>query len=268
MITTIKLLPFFALPKWGLWGLRRSGSSGSLLYPVMNVSLFYRVELYGAVGRNYGNTERRNDGLFMIKKKLILASGSPRRKKMFEDLGIEFEIIKSGVDEIILKNAMPETVVVENALLKANAVFKNISGRKEYSNAVVIGADTIVVMGDGKKSRFEIIGKPESGDDARRILRSLSDSVHYVYTGLAVIDVSSGKKLTGYGKSTVRMKKLSSDEIEGAAVKHLDKAGAYGIQEEEDAFVTILEGDKDNVVGLPMNKLRELLNKIGVYLIK
>jgi septum formation protein len=62
------------------------------------------------------------------------------------------------------------------------------------------------------------------------------------------------------------MKKLSSDEIEGAAVKHLDKAGAYGIQEEEDAFVTILEGDKDNVVGLPMRKLIELLKKLGIRL--
>lgn len=183
---------------------------------------------------------------------------------MFEDLGIEFEIIKSGVDEVTLKDAMPETVVVENALLKANEVFKNVSGRKEYSNTVIIGADTIVVLGDGKESRFEIIGKPESGDDARRILRSLSNNIHYVYTGLAVIDISSGKKLTGYGKSTVKMKKLTSAEIEKAAVKHLDKAGAYGIQEEEDAFVTILKGDKDNVVGLPMRKLRELLEKIGV----
>ncbi len=201
-----------------------------------------------------------------MKKRVILASASARRKKLLEELGLEFTVIKSGVNEVFDGRRKPESIVKAIALSKAEAVAGKVSGRGEYGNSLIIGADTIVVAGPDGSFPGKVIGKPETPGAARAILKGLSGTTHYVYTGLAVLDNSSGRSVTGSEMSTVRMKELSGEEIESAAERHLDKAGAYGIQEKNDAFVTLVDGPFDNVVGLPVGKLRQLLKEFGLVI--
>jgi septum formation protein len=185
-------------------------------------------------------------------KKVILASASPRRAELLKHILMNLEIRPSRVDESKLKAATPEKFALKAATAKAKDV------AKKQKNAVVIGADTIVVL--GKK----ILGKPKDKKDAVRILKSLSGKVHLVITGLAVIDTETGKLLTHAETTQVKMKKLPLKEI-NAYVKTgspLDKAGAYGIQEIEAMFVEGIEGDYDNVVGLPVSALLKLLREL------
>ncbi|MFH1258345.1 MAG: Maf family protein [Elusimicrobiota bacterium] len=184
---------------------------------------------------------------------LILASRSPRRKKILEELGIPFRIIPSAVSEKIVSKGKlsPAKLVKILALRKA----QNVASR--LKEGLVLGADTVVVL------RGKIIGKPEDEADARKILGQLSGSLHWVYTGLALIKKPGEKKIVGFEKTRVLMRKFSGQEIKKLAGKHLDKAGAYAIQESEDQFVEKIEGDYNNVVGLPVKKLQQMLRKIG-----
>jgi len=111
-----------------------------------------------------------------------------------------------------------------------------------------------------------IIGKPEHEKDAVDILSKLSGTYHRVYSGVAVVNAATGKKKVSYEVSRVKMRRLSPQEIKNVAHKHLDKAGAYAVQEKEDAFVEKIEGDYFNVVGLPLKLLRLMLSGFGVEL--
>ncbi|HBU69569.1 MAG TPA: septum formation protein Maf [Elusimicrobia bacterium] len=182
---------------------------------------------------------------------IILASGSPRRIELLKKCGLKFKIIPSGACEETLKR-MPSAIVRELALRKADFVAKN------NPQAVVIGADTIVVL------KGEIIGKPKHAKDAARILANLNGSYHRVYSGVAL--VCAGKKTVEYAVSRVKMRRLSAGEIADFSHKHLDKAGAYAVQEKGDAFVEKIEGDYFNVVGLPMKLLKRMLKKYSVNL--
>ena len=196
----------------------------------------------------------------MSDKKIILASASPRRRELMKELGIDFIVVKSRVKEVS-GVGKPADIVKYNALKKAVFVSGLKTVRKKYKDAVIIGADTIVVI-ETKGSR-RIIGKPKNRPDARRILGMLSGTTHSVYTGLAVKDLSSGRVITGYEKSRVTMRKLGRREMEKAVKRHMDKAGAYGIQEKGDRFVRMVKGPVDNVVGLPCKKLSAMLKKIN-----
>jgi septum formation protein len=184
----------------------------------------------------------------------ILASASPRRRQLLQDMGMQFKIIPSSIKEKADPALTPSQLVRKLALQKAADVARRFKGKKY----IVIGADTIVVR------RGEILGKPRDPRHARQILNKLSDSVHFVYTGVAVIDTLANKKVVAYEKTRVKMKKLSPGEIEYHSGRHLDKAGAYAVQEEKDAFIETIDGCYYNVVGLPFNLLKRMLKQLTV----
>jgi len=184
-------------------------------------------------------------------KRVILASGSPRRKELLESAGIEFDIIVSDVDEDI-DVSEPALLVKELALLKAAAVAKI-----QKQHALVIGADTVVSIGGN------ILGKPNNGADAKRMLNMLSGRAHQVYTGVCVVDSNSGVSVSMHQTTNVIFKLLTRKQIRDyvATKEPLDKAGAYGIQGLGGRLVKYIIGDYNNVVGMPVELLLRILNE-------
>lgn len=185
-------------------------------------------------------------------KQLILASASPRRKDLLTQIGLEFTIVPSTVKEISTETD-PAKLVAELALLKAADVARKAEG-------LVIGADTIVV--DGKT----VLGKPSSKEDAVQTLQRLSGRQHQVMTGVAVIDSVSGEQWVDVEITQVFFRELSLEEIQRYvdSGEPMDKAGSYAIQQKAALFVRSIEGDFFNVVGLPLLKTVQLLEKAGV----
>jgi septum formation protein len=185
--------------------------------------------------------------------KLILASGSPRRAEILTSVGWAFEKQTADVDESVLPGETPEEYVCRLAREKAEAV------AKRHENALVLGADTTVVINN------EIIGKPVDMDDARQMLRKLSGNRHEVLTGAALTKVTAGNLETrvAYERTGVRFAEMTDVEIEFLVAKGepLDKAGAYAVQAQAALFIEGIEGDYWNVVGLPVNLVYELLKK-------
>ncbi len=185
---------------------------------------------------------------------IILASTSPRRRELLRQIGLRFTTDPAEVDERVLPGESPETYAVRVAVEKARVA----AGRTK--TGIVIAADTIVV------SDKEILGKPVDVKDAERMLTILSGRAHRVITGLAVMDASTVKLLTGTSVTEVWFRDLSIGEILSyiASGEPLDKAGAYGIQEKGALFVRRIEGCYFNVVGLPLSLLGELLREFGI----
>ncbi len=183
---------------------------------------------------------------------IILASQSPRRKEILSLLDIPFKIMVSDADETV-DESLPAYFIAESlSLKKAAAVAKNIE-----TEAIVIGADTIVVS-DGK-----ILGKPKDAQNAAAMLASLSGRTHSVISGVTVLDTKSAKSESFYVETEVTFAELTATEIADyvASGEPLDKAGAYGIQGQGGKFVEKISGDYFNVVGLPLNKLYQVLKK-------
>jgi septum formation protein len=189
--------------------------------------------------------------------KLILASASPRRAEILRNAGIEFEISSAGVDESPLGNELPGDYVRRLALAKALSAAERNRGRA--GGALVLGADTIVAVGG------EILGKPASPDDARRMLRRLSGKIHEVHTGLALLRNPGSKQYVVEEITRVRFAPLTDREIEEyiATGEPFDKAGAYAIQGVGGRYVTRIEGCYFNVMGLPLARLYSLLRESG-----
>ncbi len=190
-------------------------------------------------------------------KKIILASGSPRRKTLLKQIGLQFEIEKSGYEEKINMKMEPHELVKKMSLKKAQSVSKN------HKNAIIIAADTLVAF------RGQLIGKPKTAEDAKEILGKLSGKSHSIITGFTIMDSYSGKTVTRSVETKVWFKKLSQKEIDDYVKtgEPLDKAGAYGIQELGGIFIHKIEGDYYNVVGLPLYLLAEELKKFGVFIL-
>lgn len=192
-----------------------------------------------------------------MKKEIILASSSPRRRELLRQIGVEFKVIPAEIEEDNSneKGKSPIEVVKNNALLKAQKVAEMVSN----SNSLIISADTIVVL-DGK-----IIGKPKDEKDAINILKKLRGKYHYVFTGLAVFETPQNRFLVSAVKSKVKMRDYSDEEIERyvATGEPMDKAGAYGIQGKGALLVEKIEGDYYNIVGLPLVRLYNLLDRMG-----
>jgi septum formation protein len=182
----------------------------------------------------------------------VLASKSPRRKELLNKIGINAQVIPSNVDEDAYKGLEAEKMVMQLSFVKAADV-----ARSFRKNTFVIGADTCVCL-EGK-----IFGKPESKDDAKRMLEELSGKTHQVYTGYCVIDCGSGKSVSRCAVTNVTFKELTESEIEAYVEtgEPLDKAGAYGIQEKGAVFVEKIDGDYSNVVGLPLSPLYKLFKE-------
>jgi septum formation protein len=182
---------------------------------------------------------------------IVLASASPRRRELLKKIVDDFRVVPSGVDETKIGERNPVEFALEAAVLKA----RDVGGH--YPDSLVIAADTIVCLGD------MIIGKPRDRRDARRILEALSGTRHRVITAVALFKKDEGKLRSGYEESFVRFRKLDSAAIDAYlnTGDPLDKAGSYAIQEVNDAFVESLEGDYDNVVGLPVRLVRGFLEQ-------
>lgn len=186
--------------------------------------------------------------------RLILASQSPRRQELLRLLGCPFEVIPSGVDEAA---APAELAPARLALWLAEEKARNIAER--YPDAVVIGADTIVVSAD------EVMGKPADSDDARRMLRALSGVTHRVITGIAVRRAWPPLLLSEAVETEVTFRPLTDNEVEAYVLtgEPMDKAGAYAIQGYGALLAAGIRGDYPNIVGLPVARLAELLRSMG-----
>lgn len=187
----------------------------------------------------------------MPKLKLFLASRSPRRRELLKRTGYSFKIVPSSYVEKVDSRRTPSGNAMNMARGKAECA------RVRAGTGCVLGADTFIYF------RGRIIGKPKNMREARRILRLLSGKAHYVYTGLALRNLATGKVRTSYAKSKVVFKKLSADVIEAYVRKNrpLDKAGAYAIQEDGPKLIRAIYGSRSNVIGLPMELLRSELRK-------
>ena len=191
----------------------------------------------------------------MKKRKIILASASPRRREIMTQAGYEFEVMVSHKEEFYT-STMPDEIVKELALLKANDIAEQV----EHKNVVVIGADTVVAYA-GK-----ILGKPKSKEEAFEMIRSFQGNKHQVYTGIAIIefDENGNKRVTNEAvKTDVYVNVMSAEEIWDYIERDnvLDKAGSYGIQSGFACHIEKIEGDYFNVVGLPISKIYEVLKK-------
>ncbi len=174
----------------------------------------------------------------------FLASQSPRRKQLLQLMGLEFQVLPSGVDEEACTETEPLRHVEALALAKALDVSKRVP------EGIIVGADTVVVL-DG-----EILGKPVDAADAVRMLKRLSGRIHQVYTGFAIVCQPEGRQVSGHEMTRVHFRHLQGWEIESyvATGSPLDKAGAYGIQDQSALFADRIEGCFYNVVGFPLTR--------------
>jgi MAF protein len=188
-------------------------------------------------------------------RKIYLASASKPRERLFSLLGLKFKILASKVKEDRrLKHLSYVALVEKNALLKAKDAAKRVR------HGIIIGADTISVV--GKK----IFGKPRNLKEAKEMLKKLSRRPQWVYTGIAIIDKDKAKTLVSYEKTKVYMDRLSDREINNyfKEVSPLDKAGSFDIQGKGAFFIRRIEGCFYNVVGLPLRKLYRMLGELGI----
>jgi septum formation protein len=194
----------------------------------------------------------------MDELRYILASASPRRKELLARLLENFEVVISTAAENITSGADPADVAMGNAQKKALEV------AARYPEAIVIGADTIIVL------EGTVIGKPTDQKDAVRILEELSGKTHQVITGIAMVHGALGVKLRNFDFSDVTFRTLDKADIERYVTekKPLDMAGGYGIQDVMDTFIDNLDGDFNNVVGLPLELTAEMLDAVNIAIYK
>lgn len=187
--------------------------------------------------------------------RLVLASASPRRRALLARLGLDFEVRPVDADETPRSGESPEALALRLARVKAAAV--------AMPGEVVLGADTVVA------ADAELLGKPADADEAARMLRRLSGRGHEVWTGVAVVRSGApdgvAREIARACRTEVVFRRLGEEEIAAyaATAEPLDKAGGYAIQGGAAGFVERVEGDYDNVVGLPLALVQQLLMEIG-----
>ena len=187
--------------------------------------------------------------------KVILASKSPRRKEILENLGFEFEIITADTDESS-DVPDPESLVQLLAVRKGSAV----NQLRPEDDTLIISCDTVVCLNGA------VLGKPHSEDEAKEMLRSLSNRRHTVLSGLALF--YNGKTISGVDKTEVYFGKMPESFIESyvASGDPMDKAGAYAVQGKTSLYIDKIDGCYFNVVGLPVRLLAKLLTSLGLDL--
>jgi septum formation protein len=190
-------------------------------------------------------------------KTIILASASPRRKELLEKIGLRFKVEPSNYEEDMHSGLEPHEFAQRISLEKAKVV------ASKHKNAIVIAADTFIVFGG------QILGKPHTEKEARKMLKTISGKSHSVITGFSIIDNGTNRTLSKSVETKIYIRKLTMTEID-AYVKSkepLDKAGAYAIQGLGAVFVEKIEGDYFNVIGLPLSALTEALKEFGVNIL-
>lgn len=188
------------------------------------------------------------------KRKIVLASASPRRKEILEKTGLKFTVDISAYEEDM------------DLALKPHQLARFLSSEKaktvaiKYRNALVIAADTFIVF------KGRLLGKPHTEKEAKRMLTLLNDKAHSVITGFTIIDTNTKKKLSRSVETRVYFKKMTVQEIESyvRTGEPLDKAGAYAIQDLGAVIVKKIEGDYFNIMGLPLSSVTDALKKFGV----
>lgn len=190
--------------------------------------------------------------------RIILASQSIARKELMEKLGMPFEMIPSGYEENHNLTNNPYELVKALALGKARDVAKKVK------NAIVIGADSMVLFNN------KLFGKPKSREEAYKMIETLCGNTHNLITGLAVINTEKNIEETDYCESKVTFRKLTKEEINSYlnGFDYTLYAGAYAIEHKAMLFTEKIEGSYTNIVGLPMEKLAVILKKFGVNIYK
>ena len=188
-------------------------------------------------------------------KKIILASASPRRKEILEKTGLKFMVDASDYEEDLSLRMPARRLARYLSCEKAKAV------ANRHRNAIIIAADTIICFND------KVFGKPHNENEAKRMLNILNGRSHYVITGFTIIDTEEVQSVSRSIVTKVYFKMMTMKKIDAyvRTGEPLDKAGAYAIQGVGAAIVKKIEGDYNNVVGLPVDALMKALRKFGVY---
>jgi septum formation protein len=188
------------------------------------------------------------------KLQIILASTSPRREHLLREMGLQFTVVRPADVEELLNGAAPDVLAMQNAQLKARAV------ARQHPDSMVIGADTIVAL-DGK-----LFGKPRDREDAEKMLGQLAGRQHEVITGVGLLHRTLDTEITFAETTRVWMSSLTRPQITEylGKINPLDKAGGYAIQEHGAGIVKRIEGSYSNVVGLPIERLRTTLERLGM----
>jgi septum formation protein len=196
--------------------------------------------------------DRKEIAALLGRQGLILASSSPRRAQILKEAEVEFEIrVPANVNE-----QSSSSDPVEHVLSLSRAKAQSVSN--QVTDGIILGADTIVVLNG------EILGKPEDKNQAFLILQKLSGKIHTVYTGVTLVNKSNGRIVSDYDSTEVTFNRLDDEKIKSYinTGEPMDKAGAYGIQGMGNFLVKGIQGSLDNVIGLPTEKLKEMLKKI------
>lgn len=191
--------------------------------------------------------------------KIVLASGSPRRKEILENMNLKFDIIKSEIEETTVENESPEKLVKRLSYEKAHDV------ATRNSDSIVIGADTVVVLDNN------VLGKPKDREEAFDMLKKMSGREHDVITGISILCLDSKKEISDFCVSKVKFKNLSDEDIYSYinTGECMDKAGAYGIQGLGGLLVEYIKGDYFNIVGFPISSASEILkNNFNIDLLE
>jgi septum formation protein len=188
-----------------------------------------------------------------MENKIILASTSPRRKELLARILNNFEIIPGNYEEDMTLKLPPEELAMTLSAGKALDVAKNNEG-------IIIGSDTFISFNK------EVLGKPHTPEKAKETLSKLSGKTHKIYTGLTIINTKTKEIIQDYEITKITFKELSEKEIEEyiATKEPLDKAGAYALQGIGAKLITKIEGSRTSAIGLPIEKLAKILNKMGV----
>ncbi len=183
----------------------------------------------------------------------ILASASPRRQQLLREIGLQFDVIPGDVNEDFLLDELPVDYVTRMSREKSYAI------AEQMPDAWVLGADTIVVI-DG-----EVLGKPQTRENARKMLKKLSDREHCVITGFTIVKKSAQTVVSQVVESSVVFKEIEMDELEWYinSPEPYDKAGAYAVQGMAGYFVKEIHGSYTNVVGLPLTEVVTVLKEVG-----
>ncbi|HHW44663.1 MAG TPA: septum formation inhibitor Maf [Desulfotomaculum sp.] len=189
---------------------------------------------------------------------VYLASSSPRRRMLLEQVGLPFTVVEPRVEEEMDEQLPPHRLVEKLALRKASSVARQLTG------GLVVAADTVVVLGD------RVLGKPADAAEAISMLSLLAGNVHEVYTGLTVMEPPPGRRVVTHERTRVRFRSLTAEEIVNyvATGEPLDKAGAYAAQGLGAIFIAGIEGCYFNVVGLPLARLATVLQEFGLDLLR
>lgn len=189
-----------------------------------------------------------------MKINIILASASKRRSAILSSCGIKHRVVPSGAKEDIRISKLPHRVAMLNARMKAEKALRG------FKSGYIIGADTVVLLGN------KIIGKPRNAQHAKKMLKEMSGKTISVWTGLCVINANTKKIISGYEKSKVRVKQIKETDIPRyfKLLGPYDKAGGFSIEGVGSFIFDDIKGSYFNVLGLPIAKLRELFNKLGI----